>query len=39
MIEHLATKADARARIEVWIEEDNTIRRHSALDMRSPISL
>ena len=37
-LEHFATKAQARARIPVWIEEYNTVRRHSALGMRPPIT-
>jgi transposase InsO family protein len=37
-LEHFATKAQARARIPVWIEEYNTVRRHSALGMRAPIA-
>jgi len=36
-LEHFATKAQARARVAVWIEEYNHDRRHSALGMRSPI--
>jgi putative transposase len=36
-LEHFTTKAQARTQIPVWIEEYNTTRRHSALDMRSPI--
>jgi transposase InsO family protein len=31
------TKAEARRRISVWIEEYNHHRRHSALGMRSPV--
>jgi putative transposase len=37
MLEHFTTKAQARARVAVWIEEYNHDRRHSALGMRSPI--
>lgn len=36
-LEHFATKAQARTRIPAWIEDYNTHRRHSALEMRSPI--
>jgi putative transposase len=36
-VENLASKAAARARVPAWIEEYNTIRRHSALGMRSPV--
>jgi putative transposase len=34
--EHFATRAAARARIPAWIEEYNTVRRHSAIGMISP---
>jgi transposase InsO family protein len=34
--EHFATRAAARARIPAWIEEYNTVRRHSAIGMSSP---
>jgi transposase InsO family protein len=37
-LEHFATKAQARARVAVWIEEYNHDRRHSALGMISPIA-
>ena len=37
-IEHFATRAQARARVAAWIEEYNTTRRHSALDMMSPVA-
>ncbi len=37
MLEHFTTKAQARRRVATWIEEYNTVRRHSALGMRSPI--
>jgi putative transposase len=30
------TKAQARAEVAAWIEDYNTVRRHSALGMRSP---
>ena len=36
-IEQFATKAQARARVAIWIEEYNRDRRHSALGMRSPL--
>ncbi len=35
-LEHFATKAAARAGVAAWIEDYNTIRKHSALGMRSP---
>ena len=38
MLEHFATKAEARRRVPVWIDEYNLERRHSALGMRSPIA-
>jgi putative transposase len=37
-LEHFATKAEARAKVAAWIEEYNHDRRHSALDMLSPIA-
>ena len=37
-IEQFATKAQARAGVAAWIEEYNHNRRHSALDMLSPIA-
>jgi putative transposase len=36
--EHFATRAQARARVAQWIEEYNTVRRHSAIAMMSPVS-
>ncbi len=36
--EHFATKAQARAKVAAWIEEYNTVRKHSALGMRSPLA-
>ena len=30
------TRAQARAAVAAWIEDYNTVRRHSALGMRSP---
>jgi putative transposase len=35
--EHFATRAQARARVAAWIEEYNTVRRHSAIAMMSPV--
>ncbi len=37
-IEHFATNAAARAKVAVWIEDYNTVRRHSALGMKSPVA-
>ncbi len=37
-LEHVATKAEARARVAAWIEQYNHDRRHSALGMLSPIT-
>jgi putative transposase len=37
-VEHFATKAEARRRVAVWIDEYNQTRRHSALQMTSPIA-
>jgi len=36
-LEQFPTKAQARARVAIWIEEYNRDRRHSALGMRSPL--
>ena len=36
-VERFATKAAARARVSAWIEDYNTLRRHSALGMMSPV--
>lgn len=40
--EHVATKAEARARVAGWIDDDNHNRKHSALRvdgrMRSPVA-
>ena len=36
--EHFTSKAQARAGVAAWIDEYNRDRRHSALDMRSPIA-
>jgi putative transposase len=38
MLEHFDTLTQARIRVAAWIEEYNHTRRHSALDMRSPIT-
>ena len=35
-LEKFATRAQARAAVAAWIEDYNTVRRHSALGMRSP---
>ena len=37
MVEHFPTKAQARAALVDWIEDYNTDRKHSALNMRSPL--
>jgi putative transposase len=37
-VEHFATKAQAKAKVAAWIEDYNTVRRHSALRMMSPVS-
>jgi putative transposase len=37
-LEHFTTKAQARRRVAIWIEEYNHDRRHSSLAMRSPIA-
>jgi putative transposase len=36
-VQHFATKAQARAGVAAWIEDYNTVRRHSALRMMSPV--
>ena len=36
-LEHFATRAAARARVAAWIQDYNTMRRHSALGMLSPV--
>ena len=36
-LEHFATKAAARARVAAWIDDYNPHRRHSALQMMSPV--
>jgi putative transposase len=35
-LRQFATRAQARAAVAAWIEDYNTVRRHSALGMRSP---
>jgi putative transposase len=37
-LEHFTTKTQARARVAAWIDDYNRDRRHSALNMQSPIS-
>jgi putative transposase len=37
-LERFTTKAQARARVAAWIDDYNRDRRHSALNMQSPIS-
>ena len=37
-LEEFATRAQARARVAAWIEEYNTVRRHSACDMMPPVA-
>ena len=36
-LEHFASRAEARARVSAWIDDYSHHRRHSALQMRSPI--
>jgi transposase InsO family protein len=36
-LEHFTTRAQARARIAAWIDDYNRNRRHSALQMESPV--
>jgi putative transposase len=36
-LEHFATRAQARARVAAWIDDYNRHRRHSALQMMSPV--
>jgi putative transposase len=36
-VEHFTAKAQARARIPAWIDDYNHHRRHSALEMKSPV--
>ena len=35
-LREFATRAQARPAVAAWIEDYNTVRRHSALGMRSP---
>jgi transposase InsO family protein len=37
-LEHFATRAAARARVAAWIEEYNTVRRHSSCGMMPPVA-
>ena len=37
-LEHFATRAQARARIARWVDEYNTVRRHSSTGMTSPVA-
>ena len=37
-LQHFATRAQARAGVAAWIEDYNTVRRHSALGMMSPVA-
>ena len=37
-LEHFATGAAARARVAAWIEEYNTVRRHSSCGMMPPVA-
>jgi putative transposase len=37
-LEHFRTRAAARARVAAWIEEYNTVRRHSACGMMPPVA-
>jgi transposase InsO family protein len=36
-LQHFATKAGARAGVAAWIDDYNRNRRHSALQMMSPV--
>lgn len=36
-LEHFTTRAQARVRVAAWIDEYNTVRRHSGLQMVSPL--
>jgi putative transposase len=36
-VEHFTTRAAARDRVSAWIEDYNTMRRHSALGMMTPV--
>jgi len=37
-LREFATRAQARPAVAAWIEDYNTVRRHSALGMRSPVA-
>ena len=37
-LEHFATRAQARARIARWVDEYNTVRRHSSTGMTPPVA-
>ena len=37
-VQHFATKTAARAQAAAWINDYNTLRRHSSLGMRSPVA-
>jgi putative transposase len=37
-LHEFATRAEARPAVAAWIEDYNTVRRHSALGMRSPVA-
>ncbi len=37
-LEHFATRAQARARIARWVDEYNTVRRHSSAGMTPPVA-
>jgi putative transposase len=37
-LHEFATRAQARSAVAAWIEDYNTVRRHSALGMRSPVA-
>jgi len=37
-LEHFATRTQARTRVAAWIDEYNTIRRHSAIGMIPPVA-
>jgi transposase InsO family protein len=37
-LEHFSSRAQARAAVVAWIDEYNTVRRHSALQMTSPLT-
>jgi transposase InsO family protein len=37
-LQHFATRAQARAAVAAWIEDYNTVRRHSSLNMMPPVA-